>query len=95
MRALPDSSSNNNRSSPGLIRSSSFESIHTTTDGRKSPNIITGNDEERKRQAKLRGRACNDSFRQAVDKSYCQNIEDDGLNKSEKQRFRFSNIFTK
>ncbi len=93
MRALPDSSSsNNNRSSPGLIRSSSFESIHTTTEGRKSP---TGNDEERKRQAKLRGRACNDSFRQAVDKSYCQNIEDDGLNKTEKQRFRFSNIFTK
>jgi hypothetical protein len=95
MRAIPDSSSSNNRSSPGLIRASSFESIHTTTEGRKSPDIISGNDEERKRQAKLRGRACNDSFRQAVDKSYGQNIEDDGLNKSEKQRFRFSNIFTK
>jgi len=93
MRALPDSSSNNNnRSSPGLIRSSSFESIHTTTEGRKSPNV-----EERQRQAKLRSRACNDSFRQAVDKSYCQNLEEDEmndkLNKSEKQKFRFSNLF--
>jgi hypothetical protein len=78
MRALPDSSSNNNRSSPGLIRSSSFESINTTTEGRKSPNIIPSNDEERKRQAKLRSRACNDSFRQAVDKSYGQNMEEDG-----------------
>ncbi|CAF3309113.1 unnamed protein product [Rotaria sp. Silwood2] len=105
-RALPNSSSsknnNNNRSSPVLIRSSSFESIHTTTDGHDSPNIIIINDEERKRQAKLRGRACNDSFRQAVDKSYCHNqnvnedetTNDDKLNKSEKHRFRFSNLFT-
>ncbi|CAF4807676.1 unnamed protein product, partial [Rotaria sp. Silwood2] len=67
-RALPNSSSsknnNNNRSSPVLIRSSSFESIHTTAEGHDSPNVIIINDEERKRQAKLRGRACNDSFRQ-------------------------------
>jgi hypothetical protein len=81
-RPLPDSSSNNNnnRLSPNLFRSSSFESIHTTTEGRKSPNIGPGNDEERKRQAKLRSRACNDSFRQAVDKSYCQNpnMNEDG-----------------
>ncbi len=76
MRVLPD----NNRSSPGLIRSSSFESIHTTTEGRQSPNV---NEEERKRQAKLRSRACNDSFRQAVDKSYGQNqtIDEDGTAK--------------
>ena len=41
------------------------------------------NDEERKRQAKLRGRACNDSFRQAVDKSYGQNtqLEEEGRSK--------------
>lgn len=91
MRALPDVSSSNNN--PGLIRSSSFESIHTTTEGRRSPNV----DEERKRQAKLRSRACNDSFRQAVDKSYCQTNDDDEinekLNKSDKQKFRFSNLF--
>lgn len=75
MRALPDSSSNNNnnRSSPALVRSSSFESLQTTTEGRWSPNVTSVNDDERKRQAKLRSRACNDSFRQAVDKSYCQN----------------------
>jgi hypothetical protein len=82
MRVLPDSSSNNNnnRTSPTLVRSSSFESIHTTTEGRKSPNVVYVNDEEKKRQAKLRSRACNDSFRQAVDKSYCQNsnMNDDG-----------------
>lgn len=100
MRALPDSSSNNNNNNAtGLTRSSSFESIHITTEGRKSPII----DEERKRQAKLRNRACNDSFRQAVDRSYCQttttnNDNDDDesnekLNKIEKQRFRFANLF--
>ncbi|CAF0863533.1 unnamed protein product [Rotaria sordida] len=107
MRTLPDSSSskknnNNNRSSPGLIRSSSFESIHTTTEGHDPSNVILINDEERKRQAKLRSRACNDSFRQAVDKSYCHNhnvnedeiMNDDKLNKSEKHRFRFSNLFS-
>ncbi|CAF3654779.1 unnamed protein product [Rotaria sp. Silwood1] len=106
VRALPDSSSSknnhNNRSSPILIRSSSFESIHTTTEGHESPNVILINDDERKRQAKLRSRACNDSFRQAVDKSYCHNqnvnedetANDDKLNKSEKPRFRFSNLFS-
>ncbi|CAF3675334.1 unnamed protein product [Rotaria sordida] len=107
MRTLPDSSSskknnNNNRSSPGLIRSSSFESIHTTTEGHDPSNVMLINDEERKRQAKLRSRACNDSFRQAVDKSYCHNhnvnedetMNDDKLNKSEKHRFRFSNLFS-
>jgi hypothetical protein len=82
MRALPNSSSNNNdiRSSPGLVRASSFESINITTEERQSPNIVPVNDEERKRQAKLRSRACNDSFRQAVDKSYCQNqsVNEDG-----------------
>ena len=81
-RPLPNSSSNNNnnRLSPNLFRSSSFESIHTTNEGRKSPSIGPGNDEERKRQAKLRSRATNDSFRQAVDKSYCQNqnMNEDG-----------------
>ncbi|CAF4714159.1 unnamed protein product [Rotaria sp. Silwood1] len=106
VRALPDSSSSknnhNNRSSPILIRSSSFESIHTTAEGHESPNVILINDDERKRQAKLRSRACNDSFRQAVDKSYCHNqnvnedetANDDKLNKSEKPRFRFSNLFS-
>ncbi len=71
---MPDSSSTNNRSPLGLIRSSSFESIHITADEHESPNVILNNDKERKRQAKLRSRACNDSFRQAVDKSYCQNL---------------------
>ncbi|CAF4945376.1 unnamed protein product, partial [Rotaria sp. Silwood1] len=80
---LPDSSSN-------VIRSTSYESIHRTTE-----------DDERKRQAKLRNRACNDSFRQAVDKSYCQNNHNhdhstnvDKSNKTDKQRFKFSNLFT-
>ena len=118
MRAVPDGSSNTNtnRSSPGLTRASSFESIHLTNEERESPNVLVGNDEERKRQAKLRSRACNDSFRQAVDKSYCQNVNDEGENKpskflvhisidleatsgdkslkSDKQRFRFANLFT-
>ncbi|CAF4224532.1 unnamed protein product [Rotaria socialis] len=103
IRTLPSSSSpnNNNHSSPVLIRSSSFESIHTTNEGHESSSVIHVNDEERKRQAKLRSRACNDSFRQAVDKSYShsQNVNDDDIlndnkvNKSEKHRFRFSNIF--
>ncbi|CAF3630837.1 unnamed protein product [Rotaria sordida] len=80
-RPLPDSSSN-------FIRSTSYESIHRATE-----------DDERKRQAKLRNRACNDSFRQAVDKSYCQNNHDysingDKSNKTDKQRFKFSNLFT-
>ncbi|CAF2758571.1 unnamed protein product [Rotaria sp. Silwood2] len=79
-RPLPDSSSN-------VVRSTSYESIHRTTE-----------DDERKRQAKLRNRACNDSFRQAVDKSYCQNNHDhstngEKLNKTDKQRFKFSNLF--
>jgi PHD/YefM family antitoxin component YafN of YafNO toxin-antitoxin module len=75
MRALPDTSSNNNnRLSPNLVRASSFESIQLTTDERQSPRT----DDERKRQAKLRNRACNDSFRQAVDKSYAQNVNDEG-----------------
>ena len=80
MRAMPDGSSNAtaNRSSPVLVRASSFESIHTTNDERQSPTVLVGNEEERKRQAKLRSRACNDSFRQAVDKSYCQNTNDEG-----------------
>ncbi|CAF4445749.1 unnamed protein product [Adineta steineri] len=80
MRVLPDPSSNTNRSSPGLIRSSSFESIQKLVDECESPNVILNPDEERKRQAKLRSRACNDSFRQAVDKSYCQNsnLNDNG-----------------
>ncbi|CAF1427046.1 unnamed protein product [Adineta steineri] len=102
MRVLPDPSSNTNRSSPGLIRSSSFESIQKLVDECESPNVILNPDEERKRQAKLRSRACNDSFRQAVDKSYCQNsnlndndlTSDDRSNKSDKQRFRFSNLFS-
>jgi hypothetical protein len=105
---LPDSS---NRVSSSMIRSSSFESLHRTPNERQSPN-----EDERKRQATLRNRACNDSFRQAVDKSYCQNNNDgmikkvlslgheilidldfingDKSNKTEKQRFRFSNLFT-
>ncbi|UJR15331.1 hypothetical protein I4U23_002281 [Adineta vaga] len=101
-RVLPDSTSNKNRTSPSLIRSSSLESIPKIIDERESSKSISNNDEERKRQAKLRSRACNDSFRQAVDKSYGQNsnLNDDDLidevksNKSDKQRFRFSNLFT-
>ena len=46
------------------MRSSSFESLPRP--------IGEERDEEQKRQAKLRNRACNDSFRQAVDKSYAQ-----------------------
>lgn len=76
-----NNNNNNNNQSPAIIRSSSFESIHTTAaEEHESPNVVLINDEERKRQAKLRSRACNDSFRQAVDKSYCQNqnVNDDG-----------------
>ncbi|CAF0997726.1 unnamed protein product [Adineta ricciae] len=98
---LPKSASNRNRASPGLIRSSSLESIPKILDERESSNATTIHDGEQKRQAKLRSRACNDSFRQAVDKSYGHNSnlndEDstnaDTLNKVEKQRFRFSNLF--
>jgi hypothetical protein len=81
MRALPDN--NNNHSSSGLGRSSSFESIHLTNEERQSSNVLPVNEEERKRQAKLRSRACNDSFRQAVDKSYGQNsnFDEDGRRK--------------
>ena len=76
MRAAPDSStsSKTNRLSPGLMRSSSFESIQKLVDEHDVTNGVLNNDEERKRQAKIRSRACNDSFRQAVDKSYCQNV---------------------
>lgn len=77
-----------------LIRSSSFESIQD----RKSPT----------NQAKLRTRACNDSFRQAVDKSYGQQMsvnknhhvnqeenDEQSSNKIEKQqKFRFTNLFS-
>ncbi|CAF5193710.1 unnamed protein product, partial [Rotaria magnacalcarata] len=79
-RTLPDPSVN-------FVRSTSYESIQRTAE-----------DEERHRQAKLRNRACNDSFRQAVDKSYSQNNHDsvngDKSNKTDKQRFKFSNLFT-
>ena len=83
MRALPNSLTSNTNNlglSSTLIRSSSLESIHTTTEGLDVLNVIHINDEERKHQAKLRNRACNDSFRQAVDKSYChdKNIDQDG-----------------
>ncbi|CAF1180723.1 unnamed protein product [Adineta ricciae] len=80
-RPLPDSSAR-------LPRSSSYESIHRPIE-----------DEEHKRQSKLRNRACNDSFRHAVDKSYCQNGQDESTNgekpnKGERQKFKFSNLFT-
>ena len=52
-------------SSSNFVRSSSYESVHRMIE-----------DDERKRQANLRNRACNDSFRQAVDKSYRQNKSD-------------------
>ena len=63
-------------SSARLPRSSSYESIHRPIE-----------DEDRKRQAKLRNRACNDSFRHAVDKSYCQNGQD-----GKRLSYRFSGI---
>lgn len=74
IRTLPDE----NYSSSGLVRSSSFESIHTSNEINQISSAV--NEEERKRQAKLRSRACNDSFRQAVDKSYGQTtpIDDEG-----------------
>ena len=65
-QALLDGSTDNLASH--LIRSSSFESLSRPLEDRSFVN-----DDERKRQAKLRNRACNDSFRQAVDKSYSQN----------------------
>lgn len=49
-------------SASNLIRSSSYESIHQAREH-----------DEQKRSIKSRHRACNDSFRQAVDKSYGQN----------------------
>lgn len=52
-------------SSSNLIRSSSYESIHRSKD-----------DDEGKHQLKSRNKAWNDSFRQAVDKSYGQNNHD-------------------
>lgn len=52
--------------SSSFVRSTSYESIQRAAT----------EDDEKKRQAKLRNRACNDSFRQAVDKSYCQNNHD-------------------
>jgi len=60
-RGLTDSNKNPNGN---VMRSSSFESLPRP--------IGEERDEEQKRQAKLRNRACNDSFRQAVDKSYAQ-----------------------
>lgn len=48
--------------SSSIVRSTSYESIQKIAE-----------EDERNRHAKLRNRACNDSFRQAVDKSYCQN----------------------
>ena len=77
---LPKSTSTRNRASPGLIRSSSLESIPKILDERESSNATTIHDGEQKRQAKLRSRACNDSFRQAVDKSYGHNsnLNDEG-----------------
>ncbi|CAF3690986.1 unnamed protein product [Adineta steineri] len=80
-RILPDA--------PSILpRSSSYESIYKPIE-----------DDERKRQAKLRNRACNDSFRHAVDKSYGQQNRDESINsdksnKIEKQKFKFSNLFT-
>jgi hypothetical protein len=96
-RIIPDTSSN-------LIRSSSYESIHRSTEN-----------EDKKRQIKSRNRACNESFRQAVDKSYGRNNHDgmrrkkdlndkielilesvngEKSHKTEKQKFKFSNLFT-
>lgn len=89
---MPGASTISNHTSHGptvsLIRSSSFESIHTATEDNDSQKVALDNDEERKRQAKLRSRACNDSFRQAVDKSYGQNqsASEDG------KLIRFRNI---
>lgn len=48
-----------------MVRSSSYESITTRP--------TKENDEQQKRQIKSRHRACNDSFRQAVDRSYNKN----------------------
>ena len=80
MRALPDRATPLTNLSPTLLRASSFESIHLA------------NEDERAQQAKLRARGCNDSFRQAVDKSYTQEtptIDE----KVAKQKFRFANFF--
>ena len=76
-RTLPD---DHHSSSVGLVRSSSFESIHISNENHPMSSSSSVNEEERKRQAKLRSRACNDSFRQAVDKSYGQttSIDDEG-----------------
>jgi hypothetical protein len=63
-------------SSSNLIRSSSYESIHQFKENT-----------ERKHQIKSRNRACNDSFRQAVDKSYCQNNYHGRREKRDLKRF--------
>lgn len=111
-RHVPDSKNNNLASN--MIRSTSFESLPRPSEERSTPN----DDDDRKRHSKLRNRAWNDSFRQAVDKSYGQNhpttpgkkftfvdgvrwrwstdlesTPGDKSSKSEKQRFRFSNLF--
>ncbi|CAF1025565.1 unnamed protein product, partial [Didymodactylos carnosus] len=103
MRALPNSPPNGNNSVGGLVRASSLESIHTlTTNGQQiDKNDLKNTDDEYKRQARLRSRACNESFRQAVDKSYHNPLEDESPSESfdrdksskDKQRFRFTNLF--
>ena len=65
MRGVLDS--NNNIPLP-FNRSSSFESLPRPTENRSNHQP----EDEKKRQAKLRNRAWNESFRQAVDKSYGQ-----------------------
>lgn len=57
-----------------LARSTSFESIQVNQ-GERTPSNV---EPEEKRQTKMRSRACNESFRQAVDKSYEQNMTPEG-----------------
>jgi len=89
MRALPDRSTPSTNLSPTLIRAASFESIHLHNEEHPVNNNV--NDDERAHQAKLRARGCNDSFRQAVDKSYTQeNLQEEKV----KQKFRFADLFS-
>ena len=79
-----------NSSTPTLIRSSSFESIQMASEEPSTPL----NEDEGKRKAKLRARTCNDSFRQAVDKSYDQNTSTDReFSKKIKLNHHVSSIF--
>ncbi|CAF0908183.1 unnamed protein product, partial [Didymodactylos carnosus] len=93
-RVLPITPPSTNNGVGGLARANSLESIHTLVKNEQQirKNNLTTSDDEYKRQAHLRSRACNESFRQAVDKSYGNPLEDGRTKRKDKTEKTNSNV---